>query len=242
MSEGGLEPPHPFGHQPLKLARLPIPPLRRSGATVANPRTPIEAREWFSNNKSSAANRHRLSRRSKGRQDGRAIPRRARSPARPLPRQDHRERRRPIDRHLLPPGAQRDDSGDDHLRRRRLAWSERVAPPDLGDHTPPRDRSGRGVALPHQRLIAAPGITTWVALLGLGLRRSRDHLGSRVLARPEHRLGHRRPRTAHPRGEPHCGGTRNVALRITHTAPHRPSRRSGRRHGDDDVGHGQRVT
>ena len=28
MSEGGLEPPRPCGHQPLKLARLPIPPLR----------------------------------------------------------------------------------------------------------------------------------------------------------------------------------------------------------------------
>ena len=31
----GLEPPHPFGHQPLKLARLPIPPLRRGRAIVA---------------------------------------------------------------------------------------------------------------------------------------------------------------------------------------------------------------
>ena len=30
VSEGGLEPPRPCGHQPLKLARLPIPPLRRS--------------------------------------------------------------------------------------------------------------------------------------------------------------------------------------------------------------------
>jgi hypothetical protein len=29
VSEGGLEPPRPCGHQPLKLARLPIPPLRR---------------------------------------------------------------------------------------------------------------------------------------------------------------------------------------------------------------------
>ena len=28
VSEGGLEPPRPCGHQPLKLARLPIPPLR----------------------------------------------------------------------------------------------------------------------------------------------------------------------------------------------------------------------
>ena len=31
VSEGGLEPPRPCGHQPLKLARLPIPPLRRGG-------------------------------------------------------------------------------------------------------------------------------------------------------------------------------------------------------------------
>src|SRR5271165_1014678 len=30
VSEGGLEPPRPCGHQPLKLARLPIPPLRRA--------------------------------------------------------------------------------------------------------------------------------------------------------------------------------------------------------------------
>ena len=29
VSEGGLEPPRPCGHQPLKLARLPIPPLRQ---------------------------------------------------------------------------------------------------------------------------------------------------------------------------------------------------------------------
>ena len=29
VSEGGLEPPRPYGHQLLKLARLPIPPLRR---------------------------------------------------------------------------------------------------------------------------------------------------------------------------------------------------------------------
>jgi hypothetical protein len=27
MREGGLEPPRPFGHQILNLARLPIPPL-----------------------------------------------------------------------------------------------------------------------------------------------------------------------------------------------------------------------
>ena len=29
VSEAGLEPARPCGHQPLKLARLPIPPLRR---------------------------------------------------------------------------------------------------------------------------------------------------------------------------------------------------------------------
>ncbi len=29
MSKGGLEPPRPFGRQPLKLVRLPISPLRR---------------------------------------------------------------------------------------------------------------------------------------------------------------------------------------------------------------------
>ncbi len=34
MSEGGLEPPRPCGHQPLKLARLPIPPLRPVNITV----------------------------------------------------------------------------------------------------------------------------------------------------------------------------------------------------------------
>ena len=33
MSKGGLEPPRPCGHQPLKLARLPIPPLRLGIAT-----------------------------------------------------------------------------------------------------------------------------------------------------------------------------------------------------------------
>src|SRR3954464_8052834 len=32
VSEGGLEPPRPEGHQPLKLARLPIPPLRRGAS------------------------------------------------------------------------------------------------------------------------------------------------------------------------------------------------------------------
>ena len=40
VSEGGLEPPRPYGHQLLKLARLPIPPLRRGFRT--NPeRRPI---------------------------------------------------------------------------------------------------------------------------------------------------------------------------------------------------------
>ena len=33
VSEGGLEPPRPFGHQLLKLARLPIPPLRRDSGS-----------------------------------------------------------------------------------------------------------------------------------------------------------------------------------------------------------------
>ena len=33
VSEGGLEPPRPFGHQLLKLARLPIPPLRRGSGS-----------------------------------------------------------------------------------------------------------------------------------------------------------------------------------------------------------------
>ena len=42
VSEGGLEPPRPCGHQPLKLARLPIPPLRRgaSGRPGADDRLP----------------------------------------------------------------------------------------------------------------------------------------------------------------------------------------------------------
>ena len=35
VSEGGFEPPRPCGHQPLKLARLPVPPLRRGCASVA---------------------------------------------------------------------------------------------------------------------------------------------------------------------------------------------------------------
>ena len=33
VSEGGLEPPRPFGHQLLRLARLPIPPLRRGSGS-----------------------------------------------------------------------------------------------------------------------------------------------------------------------------------------------------------------
>ena len=33
VSEGGLEPPHPCGHQLLRLARLPIPPLRRGSGS-----------------------------------------------------------------------------------------------------------------------------------------------------------------------------------------------------------------
>ena len=36
VSEAGLEPARPRGHQPLKLARLPIPPLRRDGADLAH--------------------------------------------------------------------------------------------------------------------------------------------------------------------------------------------------------------
>lgn len=43
VSEGGLEPPRPCGHQPLKLARLPIPPLRR-GCRVRPARPPTLAR------------------------------------------------------------------------------------------------------------------------------------------------------------------------------------------------------
>src|SRR5438270_1987349 len=31
VGEGGLEPPHPFGHRNLNPARLPIPPLARGG-------------------------------------------------------------------------------------------------------------------------------------------------------------------------------------------------------------------
>src|SRR5258708_13817907 len=33
VGEGGLEPPHPFGHRHLKPARLPIPPLARGNRT-----------------------------------------------------------------------------------------------------------------------------------------------------------------------------------------------------------------
>ena len=43
VSEGGLEPPRPCGHQPLKLARLPIPPLRRANR-LKNQRPEIVAR------------------------------------------------------------------------------------------------------------------------------------------------------------------------------------------------------
>ena len=34
MGEGGLEPPHPFGHRNLNPARLPIPPLAQSGRAL----------------------------------------------------------------------------------------------------------------------------------------------------------------------------------------------------------------
>ena len=34
VREGGLEPPHPFGHRHLKPARLPIPPLARGAHEV----------------------------------------------------------------------------------------------------------------------------------------------------------------------------------------------------------------
>ena len=34
VREGGLEPPHPYGHRHLKPARLPIPPLARCVAGV----------------------------------------------------------------------------------------------------------------------------------------------------------------------------------------------------------------
>ena len=39
VSEGGLEPPRPCGHQPLKLARLPIPPLRQVTVAALGRRT-----------------------------------------------------------------------------------------------------------------------------------------------------------------------------------------------------------
>ena len=35
VSKGGLEPPRPNGRQPLKLVRLPIPPLRRGNVRLA---------------------------------------------------------------------------------------------------------------------------------------------------------------------------------------------------------------
>src|SRR6516162_11926241 len=38
VSEAGLEPARPRGHQPLKLARLPIPPLRRGAERYLTPR------------------------------------------------------------------------------------------------------------------------------------------------------------------------------------------------------------
>src|SRR5438552_13837219 len=45
VGEGGLEPPHPFGHRNLNPARLPIPPLARvSGSRVPKaPRSPTVA-------------------------------------------------------------------------------------------------------------------------------------------------------------------------------------------------------
>ena len=43
VGEGGLEPPHPFGHRNLNPARLPIPPLARRGRhlTGCRPRGPL---------------------------------------------------------------------------------------------------------------------------------------------------------------------------------------------------------
>src|SRR5436190_17127093 len=35
VGEGGLEPPHPFGHRNLNPARLPIPPLARCALVAA---------------------------------------------------------------------------------------------------------------------------------------------------------------------------------------------------------------
>ena len=53
VGEGGLEPPHPFGHRNLNPARLPIPPLARvSGATLAarakppQPQPPVPSCPW----------------------------------------------------------------------------------------------------------------------------------------------------------------------------------------------------
>ena len=40
VGEGGLEPPHPFGHRHLKPARLPIPPLARVSAEVSKDTKP----------------------------------------------------------------------------------------------------------------------------------------------------------------------------------------------------------
>ena len=36
MREGGLEPPHPYGHSDLNAARLPIPPLARDWVEVSS--------------------------------------------------------------------------------------------------------------------------------------------------------------------------------------------------------------
>src|SRR3954470_17185597 len=48
VSEGGLEPPRPEGHQPLKLARLPIPPLRRGPLTLPVGRVAMIGRNGLS--------------------------------------------------------------------------------------------------------------------------------------------------------------------------------------------------
>src|SRR4051794_25370388 len=38
VREGGVEPPHPFGHTDLNRARLPIPPLAREPKSYTSPR------------------------------------------------------------------------------------------------------------------------------------------------------------------------------------------------------------
>ena len=43
VREGGLEPPHPFGHRNLNPARLPIPPLAL-GSSAGEPTPRFEAR------------------------------------------------------------------------------------------------------------------------------------------------------------------------------------------------------